>query len=184
MKQEDIKFVLDHIKPDISAKERMLENTINHSKRRNENTMLSFNFRNAIPALVLTVVLAGGILTYGFKDIFFNHGLWRDGSPEIAQKDMIDKNTASGREDMAAPLLNQFQIDGRHYISMSDYVEEFGFPVTISDKDIGQKITTIEKSPDERLVGREVFNYLPAGSEAVVAVKRNNEYELFRFFYF
>lgn len=38
MKQEDIKFVLDHIKPDISAKERMLENTINHSKRRNENT--------------------------------------------------------------------------------------------------------------------------------------------------
>jgi len=97
---------------------------------------------------------------------------------------MIGEDSLTGREDMAAPLLNQFQIGDRHYILMSDYVEEFGFPAVITDKDIGQKIMTIEKSSDKSLIGCDVFYYLPAGCEAVVAVKRNNEYELFKFYTF
>lgn len=182
MKREDIKIVFDNIEPDMSAKERMLENVLNHSKNKKENAMLPFNFRKAIPALVLAVVFAGGILAYGLKGIFFNHGPRNDGSPQTA--DMIGEDAASGREDMAAPMLNQFQIDDRQYILTSDYVQEFGFPAVIDDKDIGQKIATIEKSPDKSLIGCEVFRYIPAGSEAVVAVKRNNEYVLFRFFTF
>jgi len=184
VKREDIKLVFDRIKPDASTKERMLESVLNHSKRRKENSILYINFKKAIPALALAIVFAGGILTFSLKDKLFNHGLRGSGMPEIAQEDMIGKDSASGREDMAAPLLNQFQIDGRHYILMSDYVEELGFSATIDDEDIGQKLMTIEKSPDKSLIGCEVFSYLPAGSESVVAVKRNDKYELFKFFAF
>ncbi len=184
MKREDIKTIFDRIKPDISAKERMLENILNHSEKRKENTMLSFHFRKAIPALALAIVFAGGILTHGLKGVLFNHGSQSNGNPEIAQHDMIDKDIDSGREDMAVPLLNQFQIGDRHYILMSDYVEEFGFPAIINEEDIGSKIMKIEKSPDESLIGCEVFQFIPAGCEAVVAVKRDNTYELFRFYTF
>jgi len=181
VKREDIKLVFDRIKPDVSAKERMFENILNYSKKRKGNVMLYFNFKKAVPALALVVIFAVGILSFNFKDKLFKYGLQGDSNQEITREDMIGNDSAPGKEDMAAPLLNQFQIGNRHYILMSDYVEEFGFPATISEKDIGQKLTTIEKSPDESLVGRDVFTYLPAGCEAVVAVKRNNEYELFRF---
>ncbi|MGI6706266.1 MAG: hypothetical protein ACOX6S_08425 [Clostridia bacterium] len=184
MKRVDIKTVFDRIKPDISAKERMLENILNHSEKRKENTMLSFHFKKAIPALALVVVFTGGILIYGLKGILFNHGSQGNGNPEIAQHDMIDKDINSGREDMAAQLLNQFQIGDRHYILMSDYVEEFGFPAIINKEDIGPKIMTIEKSPDESLIGCEIFQFIPADCEAIVAVKRDNAYELFRFYTF
>jgi len=184
VKREDIKMVFDNIEPDMPAKERMLENVLYHSKNRKMNPMLYFNFRKAVPALVLTVVLAGGILSYGLKDIIFNNGMRGSSPTETAQDSLIDNDTASGREDMPAPLLNQFQIKGRNYILMSDYVEEFGFDTEISGDDIGSKIATIEKSPDKSLVGCEVYEYIPAGGEAVVAVKRNNAYELYRFFTF
>lgn len=177
-------MVFDNIEPDMPAKERMLENVLYHSKNRKMNPMLYFNFRKAVPALVLTVVLAGGILSYGLKDIIFNNGMRGSSPTETAQDSLIDNDTASGREDMPAPLLNQFQIKGRNYILMSDYVEEFGFDTEISGDDIGSKIATIEKSPDKSLVGCEVYEYIPAGGEAVVAVKRNNAYELYRFFTF
>lgn len=184
MKHEDIKNVFDHIQPDISAKERMLRNVLDHSENRRQNIILSFNFRKAVPALVLAVVLAGGILSYGLKDILFNRGLNGKANPELAQEDLVGSDSAIGREDMVAPLLNQFQIDGRNYILLSDYPDEFGFPATITDADIGEKIATIGKSPDNSLVGCEVFEYKPAGCEAVVAVKRNDAYELYRFFTF
>ena len=177
-------MVFDNIEPEMPAKERMLENVLYHSKNRKMNPMLYFNFRKAVPALVLTVVLAGGVLSYGLKDIIFNNGMRGSSPTETAQDSLIDNDTASGREDMAAPLLNQFQIKGRNYILMSDYVEEFGFDTEISGDDIGSKIATIEKSPDKSLVGCEVYEYIPAGGEAVVAVKRNNAYELYRFFTF
>jgi len=184
VKREDIKNVFDHIKPDPAAREKMLAHVLNRASKSKENTMLFFNFRKVIPALALVAIFVGGILTYNLKDSFLNHGLLGDGKPEAAQNDMIGGDSISGSEDMPAPLLNQFQINGKHYILMSDYVEEFGFPATINDEDIGAKIATIEKSPDQSLIDCEVFSYLPAGCEAVVAVKRNNEYVLFKFFTF
>ena len=185
MKREDIKNVFDRIEPDISAKERMLDNVLNHSKKRKENTMLSFNFKKAIPALALAVVFAGGILTYSLKDKLFGQGFKGEGSPEIPSGEMISQDSASGREDAIAPMLDQFQFDGRNYILMSDDLRaEYGFPAAIDEGDIGQRLMTIEKSPDERLIGCEVFSYVPAGGEAIVAVKRDNGYELFKFFTF
>lgn len=184
MKREHIKTIFDNIKPDTSEKERMLKNILDYSEKKRKKTMSSFNLRKALPAIALTVVFVVGILTYDFKDKIFNRDLHNNGKPGITQEDMIGEDSLAGREDMVAPLLNQFQIGNRHYMLMSDYVEEFGFPAVISDKDIGSKITTIEKSPDKSLIGCDVFYYLPAGCEAIVAVKRNNEYVLFKFYAF
>lgn len=184
MKPENIKLAFERISPDKCAKRRMLENVLNYFKKGKVTIMLNFNFKKAIPALALAVVITGGIFTYSLKDKLFGQDFQSNSRPNVTQGDMIGEKSAPGMEDMAAPLLNQFQIDGRHYILTSDYAEEFGFPVTISEKDIGPKITTIEKSPDESLIGCEVFSYLPAGCEAVVAVKRNDKYELFKFYTF
>lgn len=184
VKREDIKTAFDRIAPDIPAKERMLQNVLHHSTERKANTILCFNVRKAIPALALVIVLAGGILTYGLKDKLSIHGTQGNARPEIAQYDATGTNIGSGTEDMAAPLLHQFQMGGRHYIRLSDSMETFGFPSEIGADDVGQEIAVIEKSPDKSLVGCEVFRYIPAGCEAVVVVKRNNAYELFRFFTF
>ena len=64
MRKEDIKASFDNIKPDETAKSRMLDNIINHSYRKKEHIMTSFKFKKAIPALAMIVVIAGSVLTY------------------------------------------------------------------------------------------------------------------------
>jgi len=166
--REDVKNVFGRIGPDAGAKERMLENILNHSEKDRKKTGLSFNFMKAAPAFALVLVLAAGILTFSLRD--------GKGGGQV--------DAPAGREDMVAPLPSQFSIDGRNYILMSDYAAEFGFPGTIEDEDIGPRIAAIEESTDKSLVGCEVFRYLPAGCDAVVAVKRDGEFVLFRFFTF
>lgn len=176
-------MVFDQIKPDPSARERMLENILNRSTGRKGIAMLPYNLKKAAPAIVLAAAFTV-VLAFGLKDGFFNPGLQGRDRPDAAREDMIGGYDASGREDMPAPLLNQFQMGNRYYILMQDYADEFGFPAKIDEKHIGQKLATIEKSPDKRLIGCEVYSYLPAGCQAVVAVKRDGGYELFRFYAF
>ena len=54
MKKEDLKASFDQIKPSESEKTRMLNNILNHSDEKKGISMLSFNFKKAVPALVLT----------------------------------------------------------------------------------------------------------------------------------
>jgi hypothetical protein len=185
VKREDIRAALDRIRPEETAKKRMIANILNYSEKRNSSekrNLSSFNFRRAVPAFILVIVFAGGILAYGLRGLFFGQGPFDDGNRQIT--DMIGEDSAAGMEDMAAPLVNQFRIGGKHYILMSDYAEEFGFPAVIEEKDIGGKIATIRDSVDKSLVGCEVFSYIPAGCEAVVAVKKGDDYVLFKFFTF
>lgn len=184
MNQDNIKNVFGQIIPDMSAKERMLENILNTAAKRSGRSILSFNLRKAIPALALAAVFAVGIFALNFRNTPLHSGLINTESSAAGEENTTDANSLNGSEDMAAPMLSQIQIENRHYIPMSDYAEEFGFPAAISEQDIGAKLTMIEKSSDKSLIGCEVFSYLPAGSEAVVAVKRNNGYELYRFFTF
>jgi len=149
------------------------------------NIMSNIRFKKAIPVIVLAVALIGGILAFSFRDRLFGYGLRGNNTgPEITQRNTVDRDNTSGREDMAAPLVNIFRIDNRHYMLMSGYAEEFGLPAQISNEDIGHKITTIKDSPDKSLIDCDVFYYQPAGCEAVVAVKRNDNYELYRFYSF
>ncbi|HHW01076.1 MAG TPA: hypothetical protein GXX36_16195 [Clostridiaceae bacterium] len=177
MKKEDLKASFDQIMPSEFEKKRMLDNILNHRDRKKGISMPLYNIKKAIPALVLTVVIAGGLLTYNIVQKNNNYDL----KPEYGAAD----DAGLGREDSAAPLVNQFQIDDRHYILLSDDLrEEYGFPATVNESDIGEKITDIAKSPDKSLIGSEVYKYIPAGCEAVVAVKKDNEYQLFCFFVF
>ena len=89
------------------------------------------------------------------------------------------------REDAPAMFIDQFQIDNRHYILLTDDLrEDYGLPATVDESDIGEKITDIGSSPDKSLTGRGVYRYVPAGCEAVVAVRKDEGYQLYRFFTF
>ncbi len=176
MKKEELKASFDRIKPDEAAKKRMLDNILNQYERK-KGFFMPLNLKRAIPALAVIVVMAGGLLTYNhiMKDRHFTTPYEYNST---GTNDMI-------REDAVAPIVNQFRIDKRHYILLSeDLREDFGLPELVDSNDIGEKIAEIENSPDTSLVGCEVYRYVPAGGEAVVAVKRDNEYQLFRFFTF
>ena len=172
MRKEDLKAAFDKITPDEFAERRMLNNILSHSGKERNITM--FNFRKAIPVLGLVVVILGSLLLY---KILPNDNML---PPETdAQTELAT------REDMAAPLLNQFKIEDKNYIFMSDDLRnEYGLPAEITEDDIGDRITIITDSPDKSLIGKEVYRFIPAGSEAVVAVKNGEEYSLFKFFTF
>lgn len=173
MKKEDLRNSFELIKPDENAKKRMLDNIMRSAGKKDESHRMYL--AKAIPAFALTVVVAAGVLMYSLKP--GNNGLPPGRVTDLAG-DM-------GMEDAPAPLLDQFQIGDRHYILLADEMRnDFGLPAEIKEGDIGEKLTDITVSPDESLTGREVYRYVPAGCEAVVAVKGDDGYRLFRFFTF
>lgn len=186
MREDDIKKSFDNVKPDDIATQRMLNNVLNHSDNKREVSLIkSLNLRKAIPIFAAVFVIVGGLIAFSLgsnngRDKILE-GKRANGTDVISRED--GEMAAVG--DMAAPVTNQFQIDNKHYIILSDEQKaEFKLPGTISKSDIGDKLTTIVSSVDESLKGLEVYKYLPAGGEAVVAVKKDNEYTLFKFFTF
>jgi len=177
MRKEDLKNSFEKIRPGESEKKRMLDNILNYSDRRKENVMKLFSLKKAIPALALMVVISAGLLVYGMQKENYNTGLPQENTT-------TDLGYAGGGrgEDAVAPIVDQFQIGGRHYILLPDDMRaEYGLPASVSERDIGEKIGNITNSPDKNLTGSEVYSYVPAGGEAIVAVKKDNEYRLFRF---
>jgi len=176
LRKEDFRASFDQIRPDEAAKGRMLYNILNHSYEKKGYVMKPLGLNKAIPALALAVVLTGGLLTYSM--LSGNNAVNLPPDYIGSQGDFI-------REDAVAPILNQFLIDDKHYILLSDDLRaDFGLPASIGDSDIGEKLADIVSGPDKSLIGNEVFRYIPAGGDAVVAVKKDNGYQLFRFFTF
>jgi len=140
-------------------------------------SMKLLKYKKVILVLALVVAAAGSLLIYNM--------LKENSYKGLPPANGVDDDAVIGREDYAAPLLNQFQIGGRHYILLSDEIkEEFGLSDSVNESDIGPKIADISLSPDKSLIGSEVYSYVPAGGESVVAVKKDIEYQLFRFFVF
>lgn len=176
MKKAELRASFERIKPREADKKRMLDNILKEYEKK-RRVFMPFNFRKAIPALALVIVITGGILTC-IKFIGKNSNNQPNGYYETGYGD-------NAREDAAVQIINQFQIGDRHYILLDDELrEDYGLPAVIDEKDIGERIADIETSPDASLTGSKVYRYIPAGGEAVVAVKRGNEYKLFRFFAF
>src|SRR5690625_3147559 len=162
MKRKDFHHAFKHVKPDDEAKQRMLSNI------KKEGTKQFFNFRSALPVLITALILVTvGIVSHHFLTMH-----------DVANNDdMVQEDGAEIRDE--------FQIDDKHYVILSeDDITSFGFPTAIDDHDIGDKLTTITTSIDERLLGKDVFQYLPAESEAVVAVNTSEGYTLFGFYNF
>ena len=182
MKKEDFRYSFDMIKPDESARKRMLDSIMQYADKNagksDEIRTVKYRrvrFRIAIPVFVLTLLVAAGIVMYSIK--------WQNNESQLTSVPDIASDMA--REDAPALFLSQFQIGDRHYIPLTDDLRNgFGLPATINEGDIGEKIADITASKDENLKGKEVYRYVPAGSEAVVAVKGDDGYQLYRFFVF
>lgn len=162
MKRKDFHHAFKQVKPDDEAKQRMFSNI------KKEGTKQFFNFRSALPVLITALILVTvGIVSHHFLTMH-----------DVANNDdMVQEDGAEIRDE--------FQIDDKHYVILSeDDITSFGFPTAIDDHDIGDKLTTITTSIDERLLGKDVFQYLPAESEAVVAVNTSEGYTLFGFYNF
>jgi len=173
VRKEDLKASLDKIKPDEAAKRRMRYNIMNYNEEKTARPILR---KRAVPALALVLVLTAGIFAY--DKIFSEANTYK---PPVLSSEADDY----AREDMAAPIVNQFKFEDRDYIILSDELrKEFGLPSEIRDGDIGDKLGTITQGPDEKLIGKEVYEYIPADCEAIVAVKDGDSYKLFRFFNF
>ncbi|UZW13475.1 hypothetical protein OSC52_16765 [Clostridium pasteurianum] len=170
MKKEDIKKSFDNLTPSDNAKQRMLNNILEHSY----NNRKLINIKIAIPVLVIAIIFVGALTVH-------------NSNKETAR--IMRGGTVNGPKmpinDNSARITNQFKIENKTYNILSESEKkEFKFPETIDKKDIGHKITTVTNSIDGNLNGKEVYSYLPAGCEAVVAVKENDSYKLFKFFNF
>lgn len=161
----------ENLKPSYGAKQRMLENVMNSS---NDKAPSIFMYaKRAIPLLILVFVFGGTLIFYNFN------------KRNYINEELSTEDDAIGMIDNIARVTNQFKIENKTYNILSeDEKSEFKFPSTIDEKDIGDKLTTITTSVDEKLKGKEVYRYLPAGCDGVVAVKLDNEYKLFKFFWF
>ena len=175
MKKDDLKAAFDQIQPGPDAEKRMLTKIIDGQDSRKESAMKTLSIKRLLPVLGLAIVIAGSLLAQNFLP-------GRNTSPE---GEIGTDDFGGVTEDMVAPLTDQFRLDERHYIKLHEELrEEFGFLEQVADEDIGKKIAVIQDTPDESLNELEVYEYIPAGGEAVVAVKREDGYELFNFFTF
>ncbi|UNC91234.1 hypothetical protein [Candidatus Contubernalis alkaliaceticus] len=174
MKKEEIIESLDKIQPTDEAKQRMLNNVLHLLEdRKRDNNMKFINKRSVVPALALVFVVVGALLINGL--LFNNENNNYAADNRINESDQL----------LIHEIKDQFQIDNKHYIILSEAQKsEFSLPEIIDEQDIGSMITTITTSVDESLIGLDVYEYFPAKGEAVVAVKKDNEYVLFKFFVF
>ena len=184
MRKEDIKKSFDNIEPSHKATQKMLNRVLNHSGGNEKVFLKSLNLKRVIPAMAMVCVLTGSVLTYNFVS---NRSF--DAIEDNAESDFRDSvgsgDDLIGERGDIAFMKNQFQIGNKHYSILSaSQKEEYSLPSKINESDIGDKVTTISTSVDESLRGSDVYKYIPAGGEAIVAVKRENEYELFKFFVF
>jgi len=183
MKQEDIKKSLDQIDLDDKDRQKIIDNVLKYKiKKSNFKINKNSYFRFAIPAFACVFVIVGSIAVYNFSNVGNMEGSF---TSTIGDATFDDKsaNNLQGIDNMMAVVDNQFVMDNTHYSLLPDALKaDFAFPNTISDSDVGKKITTISTTVDPNLMGCDVYEFLPAGSLAVVAVKINNVYKLFEFF--
>ena len=182
MKSEDIRRALDNIEPDEFATRRMLNNILQYKEKRNGGIwMRAKSLRRVIPLALVLVLVVGTTVSYQLirKDKSdYTRSEQRFTGEAMAEDSIIN-------EDAIAKVENQFQLDEKHYtILLDDHRKDFGFSKNIKEEEIGELIASITKSVDQKLIGKEVYEYLPAGGKAVVAVKRDKGYELFKFFSF
>lgn len=177
MKKKELDQAFQSIKPDEETKGEMLHDILN-ADANNENKKTPHLLR-PISVIIVCLIMMGSIIAYKQFNIHDKLGL----AGNSTEEQQIENNIET--EDGAFPLRDQFQIDDRHYhLLRPTKQEEYGFPQEVDEKDIGEKLTTITDSIDQTLLNKDVYHYLPAQSEAVVAVAMENDYQLYEFYNF
>lgn len=185
MRKDDLKSSFDTVKPTEQQKQRMLDGIFSGTKK----TPVKKTFR---PKMVAAVFIAAVVALGGFFAV--NNLINTPPQNTIASGDRANDGdradngalpaTDDYREDMIAPALNQFKLEDKTYFLLTGDLESAVAKYPVAENDIGDKIATIKTGPDKSLIGCEVYFYKPAGCEAIVAVKQNGEYKLFKFLSF
>ncbi|HHW46444.1 MAG TPA: hypothetical protein GXX17_05980 [Clostridiales bacterium] len=203
MHKDDLIKALDTIKPDEAQKSRMLNNVFNPKAKENR-----LNLKLLVPACVFAVTILGTaialpilsnnspqrltsnagqsntVATADGRDAIDNDLDIRNPqvAPEFGNKEdyLID----DGRDIL--PVSLEFTLDNRQYRSISDFkLKELGLSREVNLEDIGKYISTIKyvlgTYVANSLEGREVYEYIPAGCQAIVAVKTDEGYDLYEF---
>lgn len=182
MKPEEIRNSIDAIVPDEAQKDRMLQNITERSAKTSKPPM--WRTLSAVAAVLAVLIAVGaGIRYFGTgRDATVLPGI---STPTANAGDAGGQPAADdGREDFAAAPYVQFQMKGRRYIPMTkDTADAFGLSLSPAASDIGENLGKIADG-DSSLIGSTVYRYLPAGSEAVVAVKTGKTHALYRFISF
>ena len=183
MKKEDIVSSFNSIRPDEDAVNRMQKNIFTRSAEKTKNSLLNkLSLRKTVAAAALALVITAGALTYSFlpKTPTAN---WvpteagtGDNTEELANR--TEGDFAHGDAEIDIYPYYQFKIEDKYYALISESKKtDFGLSDTVSPNDIGNKLATINGGEKDC----EVYTYLPAGSDAVVAVKIDGDYELYAF---
>lgn len=180
MKKSDLKQAFDAILPTEEQKNKMLINILSQSNITKADFGVTRKFKRIAAGFIIAVLAAGTVFA---MNSFLNT------PPKTTEGDLAKDSNLSprddGREDMVAPITDQFKIGEKNYLLLSgDYRKSANLPEQIADSDIGEKIATINSSADKTLDGCDVYYYKPAGCQAIVAVKQGNEYRLFKFLSF
>lgn len=185
MKEQDIKNSFNKIEPSEQQIERMYKNIL---AQRGKGTAGSrFYLKRAVPALAAALLLVVGLFTYKFAfggapaDFATTENTTQGGK---AVTDDLNAKDSTGRE-IAVITDEYIRFEGRHYVLLYDEKrKEFGFPESVSQNDIGEKITTLTENVDKSPIGLDVYEYLPAAGESVVALKKGEQYKLYMFISF
>ena len=182
MRKEDLKSAFDTVKPTEQQKQRMLDGIF----RTTGNPLLK-TFR---PKMVARFHRGGRRA----RRIFAVNNLINTPPQNTIASETEQRRRQGGRrplpatddyrEDMIAPVLNQFKLEDKTYFLLTGDLKSAVAKYPVAENDIGDKIATIKTGPDKSLIGCEVYFYKPAGCEAIVAVKQHGEYKLFKFLSF
>lgn len=186
MKKDDIKRAFEAVEPSAEQKQRMLDGVLYHFDNKRKSDFMKFlKPKRIIASFIMVIFVVGCIISYNYFIDIPSENTAAEGGDRTNGDEFIGGNTNTNTEDCIAPITNQFKIDDKTYILLSDeYKANVNFPLTITADDLGEKITTINSSVDASLKGRDVYDYKPAGSQAIVAVKKGDEYKLFKFLAF
>jgi len=181
VRPEELKNSFDKIAPNEVTKKRMLDHIIAFHKNKKNNKKYSQFLFKAIPAVAMVLIVTASLLA------FFNLNKDNASIIENTGDRMIqdDKMTEEHTADLSTEPLNQFKIEDKTYNILRDSDRsDYGFSETIAQKDIGKRITSIKSNAAPELIGCAVYQYLPANGDAVVAVKKDNGYILYKFYGF
>lgn len=183
MKHDDIINSFDKAKPDQYAVNRMYNGILENadSKSFKKTSVV----RKVVPAAAMAVVVAFGVLAYSAlsgKAPSVTETA-NDGSKAVTDDLAPGDFAGETANDMVAQV-DMFTVGDIQYYALSqEQRDAFGFPEAVVQKDIGDRIGKIS-STDGKINGLEYFEYLPAGCRAVVAVKDDKGYTLYKFYNF
>ena len=160
MTQKELIASFESILPEDGAQDRMLRRILSHQQPKHKGFSL---YASVAAALVVLCAAAFGASM-----------LWKPVP--------TTESVASSMEMSIAEVVNQFEFKGKTYTKLTaELCSEYGLSKTVSQKDVGTALGTIQTSPDDTLTGQTVYSYQPTNAPAIVVVRQSGVLERYAF---